>query len=63
MVHEHGTHFVLSESLLRKALSIGLKFVLHFIFKAVKDYPHECEATRKDIDEKLSKALKEWCEE
>lgn len=63
LVYEHGTHFVLPESLLRKALPIGLKFVLRFIFKAAKDYPHECEATRKDIDEKLSKALKEWCEE
>ena len=63
LVYEHGTHFVLPESLLRKALPIGLKFVLRFIFKAAKDYPNECEATRKDIDEKLSKALKEWREE
>ena len=63
LVYEHGTHFVLPESLLRKALPIGLKFVLRFIFKAAKDYPNECEATRKDIDEKLSNALKKWCKE
>ena len=63
LVYEHGTHFVLPESLLRNALPIGLKFVLRFIFKAAKDYPNECEATRKDIDEKLSSALKKWCKE
>ena len=63
LVYEHGTHFVLPESLLRKALPIVLKFVLRFIFKAAKDYPNECEATRKDIDEKLSNALEKWCKE
>lgn len=63
LVYEHGTHFVLPESLLRKALPIGLKFVLRFIFKAAKDYPNEYEATRKDIDEKLSNALEKWCKE
>ena len=63
LVYEHGTHFVLPESLLRKALPVGLKFVLRFVFKAAKDYPKECEATRKDIDRRLSAALKEWREE
>ena len=60
LVYEHGTHFVLPETLLRIALSVGLKFVLKFVFKAAKDYPKECEATRKDIDRRLSAALKEW---
>ena len=54
---------MLPESLLRKALPVGLKFVLRFVFKAAKDYPNECEATRKDIDKRLSAALKEWREE
>lgn len=58
----YGTHFVLPESMLRKALSIGLKFVLKFVFRAAKKYPKECEATRKDIDIRLSAALKEWRE-
>lgn len=62
-VYEHGTHFVLQESMLRMALPIGLKFVMRFIFKAAKDYPDECEAARKDIDRRLSAALKEWREE
>lgn len=63
LVYEHGTHFVLPESLLRKALPVGLKFVMRFIFKAAKEYPNECEKTRKDIDRRLSSALKEWLEE
>ena len=60
LVYEHGTHFVLPESMLRMALPVGLKFVLRFIFKAAKEYPDECEAARKDIDRRLSAALKEW---
>lgn len=62
-VYEHGTHFVLPESLLRMALPVGLKFVLPFIFRAAKEYPDACEATRIDIDRKLSAVLKEWREE
>lgn len=63
LTYEHGTHFVLPESMLRKALPIGLKFVLKFVFKAAKDYPKECEQTRKDIDRRLSAALKQWVAE
>ena len=38
LVYEHGTHFVLPESMLRMVLPVGLKFVLRFIFKAAKEY-------------------------
>ena len=60
LIYEHGTHFVLPESMLRIALPIGVKFVLKFVFRAAKEYPDECEAARKDIDKKVSAALKEW---
>lgn len=63
LTYEHGTHFVLPETMLRKALPMGLKFVMKFIFKAAKDYPKECEQTRKDIDRRLSAALKQWVAE
>lgn len=63
LTYEHGTHFVLHETMLRKALPVGLKFVMKFIFKAAKDYPKECEQTRKDIDRRLSAALKQWVAE
>ena len=60
LAYEHGTHFVLPESLLRGVLPVGLKFVLKFVFRAAKEYPDECEQTRKDIDRRLSAALREW---
>ena len=60
IVYEHGTHFVLPESLLRTALPVGLKFVLKFVFSAAIEYPYEFEATRKVIDKRLSAAIKEW---
>lgn len=63
LTYEHGTHFVLPETMLRKALPVGLKFVMKFIFNAAKDYPKECEQTRKDIDRRLSAALKQWVAE
>lgn len=63
LTYEHGTHFVLPETMLRKELPVGLKFVMKFIFKAAKDYPKECEQTRKDIDRRLSAALKQWVAE
>ena len=39
LIYEHGTHFVLPESMLRIALPVGLKFVLRFVFKAAKNIP------------------------
>lgn len=60
LIYEHGTHFVLPEFMLRIALPIGVKFVLKFVFRAAKEYPDECEAARKDIDKKVSAALKKW---
>lgn len=63
ITYKYGTHFVLPESMLRLALPIGLKFVLKFIFKSAKDYPNECEETRKDIDRRLSKAIQKWIAE
>ena len=47
-VYEHGTHFVLPESLLRMALPVGLKFVLRLIFRAAKEYPDACDIDRND---------------
>lgn len=30
------------------------------IFRSAKEHPDECEATRKDVDRRLSTALHEW---
>lgn len=60
VAYAYGTHFVLPESMLRIALPIGLKFVMRFLFRSAKEHSNECEATRKDIDKRLSAALREW---
>lgn len=60
VAYEHGTHFILPESMLRMALPVGLKFFLRFMFRAAKEYPKECEAARKDADSRISAALHEW---
>lgn len=60
VAYTYGTHFVLPESMLRIALPIGLKFVMRHLFRSAKEHPNECEATRKDIDKRLSAALREW---
>ena len=60
VAYRYGTHFVLPESMLRMALPVGLKFVMRLIFRSAKEHPDECEATRKDVDRRLSTALHEW---
>lgn len=60
VAYTYGTHFVLPESMLRIALPIGLKFVMRFLFRSAKEHPGECEATRIDVDRRLSAALHEW---
>lgn len=60
LLYEHGTHFIFPESLLKSILPIGSGLLVNIMFKAGKDYPKECRETRKDIDRKLQKALKEW---
>lgn len=60
VAYAYGTHFVLPESMLRIALPIGLKFVMRHLFRSAKEHPDECEAARKDIDKRLSAALREW---
>ena len=58
--YEHGTHFVFPESMLRKMLPVGSKYLVSFMFKAAKEHPEECTRTRQDIDRKLRKTLEEW---
>lgn len=60
LLYKHGTHFVFPESLLKSILPIGSGLLVKIMFKAGKDYPKECRETRKDIDRKLQKVLREW---
>ena len=60
LLYLHGTHFVFPQSLLKKILPFGLNTLIGFMFKDAKRYPKECEKTRIDIDEKMTKTIKEW---
>ena len=60
LLYQHGTHFVFPDSMLTKALPfLSVPFV-SLCFKAAKDYPKECKATRIDIDHRLRKILSDW---
>ena len=59
-LYEHGTHFVFPQSLIKMMLPIGSSLLVSLMFKAGRDYKKECLATRKDIDVRLQKALKQW---
>lgn len=60
LVYEHGTHFVFPESMLTRALPLLSGFFVNCCFKAAKDYPKECKATRIDIDRRLQKIVADW---
>jgi hypothetical protein len=60
LLHEHGTHFVFPESMLRSILPLFSGLLVKVMFRAGKEYPKECKATRIDIDRKLQKILREW---
>ncbi len=60
LLYEHGTHFVFPESMLKSILPIGSGLLVKMMFKAGRDHPKECRETRKNIDYRLQKVLKEW---
>ncbi len=60
LLYEHGTHFAFPQSMLKMMLPIGSGLLIRFAFKAGKQYPKKCKATRIDIDKKLIKVMKEW---
>ena len=61
VLKEHGTHFVLPESMLSKmAPSWLIDFFVKLAFKEAKGFTKECRHTRIEIDEKTRKAISEW---
>lgn len=60
LLYRHGTHFVFPESMLKRMVPVIGDAFVRFCFAAAKKYPKECKATRMDIDEKLSKIIREW---
>lgn len=60
LTYPHGTHFVFPESLLKTIIPVGAGLLLKLMFKAAKEYPKECRATRIDIEQRIVKAIEEW---
>lgn len=48
------------ENIKGKLLAIGSGLFVKLAFRAAREYPKECKATREDIDRRISKALEEW---
>ena len=62
-LYAHGTHFAFPESMLKKMLPVGSSLLVRTMFRAGKEHPKECKATRVDIDNRLRKALYNWLTE
>ena len=59
-LYPHGTHFVFPEGMLRQMLPVGSGLLVRAAFRAGRQYPKECLATRLDIDSRVTKLLQEW---
>lgn len=59
-LYEHGTHFAFPESMLRLMLPVGSGLLVKFMFRAGREHPKECRATRLDIDRRLRELLRAW---
>ena len=60
LTFEHGTHFVFPESMLKCVLPVGGGLFVRAAFKAARDFPRECRATRLEIDRRLTRAIENW---
>ena len=63
LIYPHGTHFAFPESMLRQLLPLFSDFLVSRAFRAAREYPKECRATREDIDLRLKQAIQEWLQE
>lgn len=57
LTYEHGTHFAFPYSMINPLLT---SLLVSFEFRAGKQFPKECRATRIDIDKKLSEIITKW---
>ncbi len=61
-VYPHGTHYAFPESMLKMIIPIFPDFLIGRAFRAARDYPKECRATREDVDAKMRFAVQKWLE-
>ena len=60
LLYRHGTHFVFPEEMIKRMFPVGSSLLIKIAFRAARQFPKECRATRIDIDEKLSHILAAW---
>ena len=60
LLYRHGTHFVFPEEMIKRMFPVGSSLLIKIAFRAARQFPKECSATRIDIDEKLSHILAAW---
>ena len=60
LVYPHGTHFAFPESMLRQLIPVFSGLLVERAFRAAKEHPDECKATRQDIDRRIKQAIAEW---
>lgn len=60
LIYEHGTHFLLPQTMLTGILPVGINLFIGMAFKEAKQYPKECKQARIDVDGRISKELQQW---
>ena len=59
-IYTHGTHFIFPQAMLQKILPFGINFLVGRMFKSGRAYPKKCEASRRDVQKYVEKAIREW---
>lgn len=60
LLYEHGTHFAFPQGMMKNMLPVGVSLLVGLLFKAGRQYPKECKATRVDIDQKVGWEVRNW---
>lgn len=60
LIYQYGTHFAFPQSLLSIALPVFSGVLPLAMFRAARQHPKECKATRVDIDRKLTDIICRW---
>ena len=60
LLYAHGTHFVFPQTMLKSILPVGSGLLVKLMFRAGREHPKACKATRIDIDRRLRTALEAW---
>ena len=60
LLYEHGTHFIFPQGMMEIMLPVVSGLMVRVAFRAGRQYPKECKATRIDIERKTDKIIRDW---